>query len=180
MSQAAAVQKESNAYSKRIYVVIDRDMTAKTSKIIWSHEKPILEEIFGEGRIIDTDPSAMDEGFSTKIRPDLLPHNKSQDAILPPTESSGLGHLFIGDPETEYMRLAEAYGKHAEINQLIVEKCYGRFSDGRFQKLLKKPKLSDLPVAQLAGLLQAFGVEIPKNATQKDMLALASEYSVEL
>lgn len=179
MSQAAVAEKKS-IYSKRILVLIDRDMTAKTSKVIWAHEKPILEELFGEGMVVEVDAESMNDGYSSKIRPDLLPFNKAQDMILPPSETSGVGFLFVGDPQQEYERLIHAYGKHPDENMPVVEKCYGRFNGGVFAKLLKTPKLTDLPTLQLTEILRAYGAEIPKDATHADLLKLAEEFDVYL
>lgn len=170
-------QKSQQAYSQRILVNITRDMTAVTPKIIWAHEKPLLEIVFDEGNVKEVEAGALDEGYSGKVTPELLPYNKKQDAILPPSQTNGLGFLFIGDAASEYQRLADVYGKHPSENILIVEKIFGRFQDGRFERLLPTPELADLPKAQLEGLLRSYGVEIPADA---DLVKLAEASGIAL
>ena len=117
--------------SRRVLVIIDRDITAKTSSVIWQHEIPILEAVFGEGKVTPQDAKTLNEGFSSKVSPDLLPYNKVQDAISPPSETSGIGWVFVGDARTEYDRLVSVYGLMPNEERLFVEAVYGRFSDGR-------------------------------------------------
>lgn len=143
--------------SRRIMVLVNRDPMLKTPTVIWQHEKPILEEMFGEGNVTDIDPATMDEGYSATVRPDLLVHNKTQDAIQKPSDSIGLGFVFIGNPSVEYDRLTAAYGRLPEENRSFVEHIYGRQQENRFAQLLGMPELSDLPEAQLRGLILDYG-----------------------
>lgn len=158
-------------FSRRIPVLIKRDMTAATPRIIWSHEKPILEEVFGEGSVADIeDVDKFDEGYSAKTPAAFLIHNKKQDSIPKPSQSLGIGHIFIGDAASEYQRLADSYGKHADVDMPVVEKVYGRFQSGTFAKLLGKPVLADLPDDQIRSLIADYGYPgvIDKDATPEE------------
>ena len=143
--------------SRRILVNVKRDMTAITPKVIWQHELPILEEIFGEGNVTSVDAAVMDEGYTGTPRPDLLPYNKTMDRVPKPSTTVGIGHVFIGDHQGEYDRLSSVYGKHPDQDILLVEKIYGRFQDGKFSKLLGEPEFADLPDTQLRGLILDYG-----------------------
>jgi hypothetical protein len=143
--------------SRRILVNVKRDMTAVIPRVIWQHEKPLLEELFGEGNVIEVDAAVLDEGYSGTPRPDMLAYNKTMDKVPKPSTTMGIGHVFIGDPGGEFERLATVYGKHQEENVLLVEKIYGRFQGGAFARLMGEPELADLPVTQLRGLVLDYG-----------------------
>lgn len=143
--------------SRRVLVVVDRDMTAKTSRIVWQHEIPILEAIFGEGKVVLSDPKALDEGYEVKTRPELLPWNKQQDTIRKPSETAGLDWVFVGDPRAEYDRLAAAYGTMPESKITNAENVYGRYQDGRFERVVGSAEVEDLPEAQLRDLIKSYG-----------------------
>lgn len=201
MSKITAAVQDNSRFSQRILVVVDQDMTTKIPRIIWSHEKPILELVHGEGKVEQVDHESMNEGYSAKVSPAMLPHNKKQDKIVPPSESSGLGFLFTGDPDVEYQRLAEAYGKMPEENILVVQAAYGRASERKFAKMMPRPKLTDMPEAQLRSLIRDYGVapDAPApamtneekaeadaafkkytNASQPELAQMAQELGVEL
>lgn len=156
--------------SRRILVVVKRDMTAHTPRVIWQHEKPILEAIFGEGQIVDTDPKTMDEGYTAKVSPEMLVHNKRQDTIKRPSEVAGIGYAFSGDPRAEYERLAMAYGKHEEKDMAVVEYVYGRFQDGKFAAMVGAAEHEDMPEGQLREVVVANGYlpMISKESTDAD------------
>jgi hypothetical protein len=156
--------------SQRVIVNITRDMTAVTPKIVWQHEIPILEEIFGDGAVKDVTASSLDEGYSGKISPELLAYNKLQDKILPPSSAVGLGYVFAGDPEAEYDRLASVYGRHKDENVLIVEKIYGRFQSGKFTEVVSGATFEDMPDAQLRELIVQHGwLPVPhKDASESE------------
>lgn len=162
--------KETAAYdkplSRRVLVNIKRDQTATTPRVVWQHEIPILEQIFGGGNVQEVDPATLDEGYSTKQTPDMLVHNKKQDPIKRPSESLSLGWVFVGNPQTEYERLCSAYGRHTEMPIPNCEHVYGRFQTRAFEKLVGKPELSDLPDDQLRDLIKAWGFEIPQTDTK--------------
>lgn len=162
--------KETAAYdkplSRRVLVNIKRDQTATTPRVVWAHEVPILEQIFGEGNVQEVNPASLDEGYSTKQTPDMLVHNKKQDPIKRPSESLCLGWVFVGNPLTEYERLCSAYGRHTEMPIPNCEHVYGRFQTRAFEKLVGKPELSDLPDDQLRDLIKAWGFEIPQTDTK--------------
>lgn len=143
--------------SHRIPVLIKRDQLEQTPRVIWEHEKPILELIFGEGNVLDIDPKTMDEGYRAKFTPDMLVHNKTQDTVPRPSTSQGIGFVFTGDPEVEYQRLGDVYGRAMDENVLVVEKVYGRLQRGTFKDLVGTPSLSDLPAPQLRSLITEYG-----------------------
>lgn len=159
--------------SRRVLVKIKRDMTEITPRVIWQHEKPILEELFGEGNITEVDPATLDDGYTAKASPSLLIYNKTQDVVQKPSETQGIGFVFISDPAVEYQRLAEVYGKHKDENVLLVEKIYGRLQSGQFQRLMGSPSLNDLPEAQIRGLILGYGYapDTHKDATQEEKQA---------
>lgn len=168
--------------STRTLVNIKRDQTAATPRVVWLHEIPILEAMFGEGNVVHIEPEALDDGYSAKPSADLLPYNKKQDRVPPPSESLGIGFVFIGDAKTEFSRLAELYGMHPEVKESMAENVYGRFQEGRFAKLVGSPELVDLPDQQLRGLCTAYGADPAKVAESKGdaLLALAEEVGVQL
>lgn len=153
--------------SRRVLVEIDRDMTAKTPKVVWQHEIPVVEAIYGEGKVKPLDPKSMDEGYTAKISPALLPWNRKQEPIIRPSDAAGIGFAFAGDLRAEYDRLVAAYGKLSDENILAVEKVYGRFQDGKFEAIVSCADFDDMPDAQLRSLLAAYGLA-PDGGT-KDM-----------
>lgn len=152
--------------SRRVLVNIRRDQTATTPRVVWQHEIPILEQIFGDGNVQEVAPATLDEGYSTKQTPDMLVHNKKQDPIKRPSESLSLGWVFVGNPQTEYERLCSAYGRHTEMPVPNCEHVYGRFQAGNFARLVGTPELADLPDDQLRDLIKAWGFEIPQTDTK--------------
>ena len=147
--------------SRRVLVNVKRDQTTATPRVVWQHEIPILEAIFGEGMIATLDPATMDDGYSAKAAPELLVHNKRQDTIKRPSESVGLGYVFVGNQQAEYDRLATVYGWHPDVKQTYVENVYGRFARGHFKLALGDPRLEDLPAGQLRELALSYGYQIP-------------------
>jgi hypothetical protein len=148
--------------SRRVLVEIDRDMTAKTSKVLWQHEIPIVEALLGEGKVKLLDPASLDEGYNPKVAASMLPYNKQQDPIQRPSETAGIGFVFIGDARTEHARLSEVYGRiNDREGAVAAEKVYGRFQEGRFAQLLGSPTLEDLPAAQLRSLIESYGFAPP-------------------
>jgi hypothetical protein len=143
--------------STRVLVNIRRDMTEVTPKVIWQHEKPILEMLHGDGNITEVDPTKLDEGYSDKVKPELTPYNKTMDTPARPSTQMGLGFVFIGNADQEWQRLADVYGRHPEENILLVEKIYGRAQDKRLANILGEPRLEDLPDAQLRSTILAYG-----------------------
>lgn len=173
--------------SRRVLVNIDQDLTTKTSKVIWEHEIPLLEQVHGEGKVIIQDAKILDEGFTDKPDRTLSPHTPLgdvQDKIARPSESARIGWAFTGDVDQEYERLKAVYGvKHDEEedrNVSVVFLAYGRPNDNRLAELLGQPELSDLPDTQLRYVLQSQGQAIPDGATREELLTLAADASVEM
>jgi len=147
--------------SRRILVTVKRDQTTATPRVIWQHELPILEAVFGEGNVVETDRAALDEGYTARVQPSMLVHNKKQDAPTKPSEAAGIDFVFIGNPQAEFDRMGFVYGRHPEVNQSFVENVYGRMSVGAFKRALGKPTLSTMPPEQLRSLLMAYGYSLP-------------------
>lgn len=169
--------------SSRVLVNITRDQTSSTPRVVWLHEIPVLEAMFGEGNVKHIDPALLDEGFSAKPSADLLPFNKKQDALLPPSMTQGLGFVFIGDKGTEFQRMADAYGMHPEIKESMVEHVYGRLATGRFSALLGSPTMADLPDAQVRELCAAYGAsgeDLAAAKTTEELHSLAEALGVEV
>lgn len=143
--------------SRRVLVNIKRDMTEITPKVVWQHEIPILQELHGESEVTEVPIATLDEGYTAKVRPEMLPYNKTMDTPARPSTVMGLGFAFIGNAEIEWQRLADVYGRHPETPILMVEKIYGRAQEGRLAALLGEPKLGDLPEPQLRQLILGMG-----------------------
>jgi hypothetical protein len=180
--QAAQEDQPMKMLSRRVLALISRDQSMKTPRVVWQHELPILEGVFGEGNVIVLDPETMDEGYSPRMARELLIYNKSQDQVLPPSETSGVGHVFIGSPAVEYERLASAYGMHPEVRQSWCENVYGRFQEGRFTAVVGHPTLDDLPESQLRQLVRDFGADQEQvmKASGDALRKLAAEVGVEI
>lgn len=192
--------KATKTLSRRVYVTIRRDMMTVTPRVVWQHEIPILEQIFGDGNIVSVESKTLDEGYSKKASPELLPFNKLQDQIMPPSENVGIGFVFIGNPDVEYDRLAQVYGRHPDVNQPMVEHVYGRLQGGTFRAVIGTPEVEDLPEQQLRQLAREHGYlpivsekssdEEKKAAADKqrelavmkhaDLVTLAAELGVEV
>lgn len=154
--------------SKRVLVTVRRDAMTNSARVVWAHEVPILQVIFGEGEVQYVDPAVLDEGYSKKPSADLMPYNKQQDAILPPSQTSRIGWVFIGNAEAEYNRLGDAYGRHVEVPQPNVEYVYGRLSSGKFREIIGKPRLDDCPDDQLRDLILSYGYSLPLEVHDSD------------
>lgn len=167
--------------SRRVLVNIRRDQTTATPRVVWQHELPILEAIFGEGEVKVVEPETLDEGYTDKPSRELLIFNKEQDKIPRPSESSGIDFVFIGSPAVEYERLVGAYGMHPEVRESWCEKVYGRFQSGRFSSVIGKPSLEDLPEAQLRQLVGDYaGADVAKKTEAKDLTRVAVELGIEV
>lgn len=101
--------------STRVLVIVDRNMTDKTSKLIWSHEIPLLEELHGCS-VITVDPAKLD---------------------AMPMDHYGIGEEFkCRSIDDEYHRLINVYGMHPKIEMSVVERVYGQLVEGRFESVI--------------------------------------------
>ena len=178
--KAAQPDAQDRALSRRVLVTIRRDQTTETPRVVWAHEVPILQIIFGEDEVREVEGATMDEGYSPKINADLMPYNKRQDQVLPPSVTSGIGYVFVGSPAAEYERLALAYGRHIEVSTSNVEYVYGRFSRGDFARMLGRPTLADLPDGQLRDLILGYGYFLPvatKDSTEPERAEAAKAWA---
>ena len=165
--------------SRRVLVNVKRDQTTATPRIVWQHELPILEAIYGEGNVPIIEPDTLDEGYTDKPARELLIYNKEQDKIPRPSEACGIDFVFIGSPAVEYERLVGAYGMHPEVRMSWAENVYGRFQTGRFSAVIGKPTLEDLPEAQLRQLVNDYGgPEVAKKTEAKDLPRVAADLGV--
>lgn len=165
--------------SRRVLVEISRDTQTKTPRAVWQHELPILDVVFGEGNCRPGDVAAMNEGFSPRASAAMRPFNKVQQDFQPPSETAGLGFVFIGDARAEFARLVAVYGRHPEENTSFAEYVYGRFQEGKFERLVGKPELEDLPEQQLRAMIRDYGhlpnVGFDAEQSEKDATAKAVE-----
>ncbi len=150
-------QTDQKTLSRRVLVLIERDMTCKTPRVVWQHELPILRSIFGEDEVKEIDAKLLDDGYKAKPTPDMLVHTQKQDQIPPPSACQGLGFVFTGDPASEYLRLEAAYGKRPDVATSHVEYVYGRFQSGKFEEMVGGAELCDMPDAQLRELVIQHG-----------------------
>ena len=155
MAEPADTKKQ--RLSRRVLVTIQRDPMTVTPRVVWQHELPILDHVFGEGMVKPVDTGTLDEGFSPRAAADLKPFNKTQEDFLPPSQMLNLGFVFLGDANTEFHRMISVYGRDREENISNAEKVFGRFSTGGFQSLLGTPTLDDLPAEQLRAMLREYG-----------------------
>lgn len=178
--QAAAYLSD-KVLSRRILVEISHgvDVLSKISKVVWAHEYPILEEIHGEGNVKRLDATSMDDEYTAKVSPSMLAHNKVQDLIRRPSEVSGLGFAFYGDARTEYERLVQAFGMHMEVKMPVVEKVYGRFSAGTFERALGLAEFDDMPDAQLRAIVTEYGFlpQLRPDATKEERRESGDAYA---
>lgn len=172
--------KPGAAVSRRVLVNVKRDQTSATPRVVWQHEVPIMEAVFGEGNVVEVDRELLDEGYTSRVSPSMLVHNKKQDAPARPSAAAGLDFVFIGNAQAEYERLGLVYGKHPEINQTFAENVFGRYSTGMFAKVVGSPVLADLPAEQLRGLILSYGYSLPvtsKDSTAADKAAAADAHA---
>lgn len=161
MSRQARSSVAEKPLSRRVLVNVRRDQTTATPRVVWAHEVPILQVIFGDGNVVEVDPKTMDEGYTGKPDANLLPFNKQQDALQPPSRTQRLGWVFVGNAEAEYGRLVEAYGRHIEKPEPNVEVVYGRFAAGRFADIVSGATLEDCPADQLRDMILNWGYQLP-------------------
>lgn len=147
--------------SKRVLVNVRRDQTTATPRVVWAHEVPILQTIFGEGNVTEVEPSTLDEGYTGKPDASLMPFNKQQDKLLQPSRTSRIGWVFVGNPEAEYERLVAAYGRHVDVPRPNVEFVYDRFATGRFSMVVGGATLDDCPDDQLRDMILNWGYQLP-------------------
>lgn len=166
-----AADKSDKVLSRRILVNVKRDQSLSTPVCIWAHEFPLLEAIHGEGNITAVDLPGLDEGYSAKTAPSMMPFNKTQDKIKPPSETLCLGFVFNGDARSEYDRLAMVYGRMEEVNITVVEAVYARFNGGNFERVIGSPEHSDMPEQQLRQIIESYGflIEVTSDSTDAEV-----------
>lgn len=169
--------------SRRVLVNIKRDTMTVTPRVVWQHELPILEAMFGEGSVLPADPATLDEGYASRATADLKPFNKTQEDFRRPSEMQGIGYVFHGDAKSEFARMKELYGRsgaEGDAKAWFAEMVYGRESEGRFAAVLGQPTLDDLPEEQLRAILRNYGYlqHVDYNADEAEKVA-ASKRSAE-
>lgn len=156
-----SAEASQSVFSRRVLVSIRRDQTTDTTRVVWAHEVPILQLIHGDDEVRELEPESLNDGYKAKASADMMPFNKKQDQIRPPSENLRIGWVFVGDAQSEYQRLCDAYGRHVEVNQPNCEHVYGRFGKGDFRRVLGQPTLADLPDDQLRDLILSYGYSLP-------------------
>jgi hypothetical protein len=163
-TSAAVIEEDAapeRVLSRRVLVTVRRDAMTNSARVVWAHEIPILEDIFGEGNVAQVDAAALDEGFTKKPSAELMPFNKQQDEVMPPSQTSRIGWVFIGNAGAEWARLERAYGRHHEVPMPYVEHVYGRIGEGKFRAIVGRPRLEDCPDAQLRECILNYGYSLP-------------------
>lgn len=152
--------------AKKISILIQRSPMENIAKTVWAHEIPVLEAIHGEGKI--------------KVNPDGQIY-QSEDL------------LNVAD-ESEYSRLARAYGRHKERGISNVEHVFGHEAEGKViefyekldnnlkkftqksteVKLIKADELSLMDVSLLSAKgikskLDEFGIQYGSNEKIEDL-----------
>ncbi|MCC7144243.1 MAG: hypothetical protein IT349_19280 [Candidatus Eisenbacteria bacterium] len=169
----------------RVMVNVKRGPTDETPYICFRHEIPILEEVFGEGNVVevtDTDPDGrklMRAAMKAK-GPVVFVDTENAEGD---TDTLAKHYDPSEDPREEYNRLAQVYGMHRDVNMSVVEKVYGQFREGRFTaavmggRFSAKPKgLSEEDVQGMKGpeiqqKLAELGVDYDPAASVKSLRA---------
>jgi hypothetical protein len=163
--------------SRRVLVLIKRDITSTVSRVVWQHEVPLLEIVHGEGNVTQPDPATMDEGFRARPSKDLVIYKtpEGQENFRPPTEVARIGWVFHGDPRAEYERLEALYGKKADKDELVIESVYGRFQTGNFERMVGGAGPEDMPESQLRSLIVEQGLvpDSTKDSTKDEKADIA-------
>ncbi len=163
--------------SRRVLVRIHRDQTDERLKVIWAHEFPILEAVFGEGNVELKEAALLDDGYTPKASAEMTPFNKKQDKVQRPSDVASLGFVFTGDAQSEYLRLEGVYGKHPDVNQPWVQAVYGRFAEGKFERMLGLAEYSDMPDAQLRSIVLGHDYlpQLTPDASREDRQAVEAK-----
>lgn len=131
----------------RVLVNVKRGPTDTVPYVCFRHEIPILEEVFGEGNVIEvteTDPDGrklMRTALKAKgpvVFSEVENAEGDVDTIAKHYDPSD-------DPRMEYQRLQQVYGMHKEINTTVVEHVYGQFREGRFTAAVNGGRVRTAP-----------------------------------
>lgn len=185
---------------KRIFMLVQRGMTDRTPVCVFPWEGPILAEIHGGNAVeVSIDELCNLQG-AAKVRPIKLRHETSEPgkemraqfeamAKIPPDENP------LNDPEAEYGRLCERYGKHIDVDIFNVEKVFGsagsfrramrEYANGRVPEGLdvansgpivpgEKP-MSEMTDAEIRAVLKEREIKVPKNADREVLEEIYSE-----
>lgn len=141
--------------SKRVLALVRRSgggtsITDTTPTVVYEHEVPLLEVIHGEGAvdvIQDTD-----QLLDPEVRKDRA---KQIEHIV---NVNKLGQEFEGDAREEYQRLSIKFGMCADVPQLVVEKVYGVFAEGRFTRALGVRDYDSMSMSELREACEELGI----------------------
>jgi hypothetical protein len=125
----------------RIFVLVRRGRMDATPTCIYPWEKQILELIHGQDvqDVSVEEMAEVKEGVSKKTKmkfkydglagPDLRQQLEVMAYVDPEDDPAS-------DPMSEYNRLIEKYGMDAEYPMPVVERVFGRFDSGGFERIL--------------------------------------------
>lgn len=147
--------------SKRVIVVIDRGMTDKTPKVVWSHEIPLLKAIHGNAEVVAPE-DLCDVGMTAAEKAAYVRDQK---------RALCLGYVFDADIAEEYARLTDHYGMHPDVPVPVVQHVYGLLDEGRFAKAVANGSLEDMPIDQLRQLCGALQIEFTNETPAKTLVA---------
>lgn len=141
---------------QRILAHVKRDMTEHTPVIIFIHEFPILQVIHGPAgvelvknpeRVLAQSTESVAEQVKLNFKAEeRTPSGPEFDAAVDEHRKELIAAMIApGDiePDQEWARLVERYGKHADIDISNVEYVYGRAKSRGWKDALRM-KVADL------------------------------------
>jgi hypothetical protein len=188
----------------RVFLKVKRGMTDATAVCVYPWEKRLLEMIHGQDvQEVSIDEMAEVKDGVVKVEMAKLNYSKFHGpnlrqqlegmAYVDPESDPGL------DPAGEYNRLAEKYGMDKELPMLVVERVYGQFDAGGFEKILAEAAQQTMPkpshmkavdeglpkppdqmkIGELRDALNERGVEYERTDGKKELRAKLEEALVE-
>lgn len=144
---------------QRILAHVKRDMTEHTPVIIFVHEFPILQVIHGTAgvdlvknpeRVLAQSTESVAEQIRLNFKAeDKDPSGPEFDRAVEEHRRKLVASMIAPgdvDPDEEYARLVERYGRHVDVPVSNVEYVYGR-SNSRDWKAALKMRIEDLDLS---------------------------------
>lgn len=177
---------------EKVFMLIQRGLTDKTPVCVWPWEQPILEEIHGGNAVAVTIDEMCDLKTPVKVKEIKLRHSTEKipglrqqlEAMVKINPEANP----LDDPEAEYARLENCYGRHLQVNLPNVTKVYGSignfrramrdYANGRVPDFLDvagpievpgEKKTADMTDAEIRAVLKEKKIPVPKNADREDL-----------
>lgn len=180
---------------KRVLLKIDRGPMEKTTVAVFPWEQPLLEEIHGSVAEV-TVAEVLDMKSPTKIEMAKLKHAPAHGLSM---EEQTLRMLEVdpeldpmNDPDTEWARLENFYGRHPKIDLSVAEKVFG--GRQQFKMWVKEfvasgappdreddesasadVAIADMTAKQLRARLKELGIEAAKSASRDELAEMLVE-----